>query len=138
MDGDHVVVAPSPTQNDPLIGGRWMAAAADHRYSLAGPATGTDITDRKEAEERIRKENIALREEIDRASLFDEIVGSSAPLRRVLDGQGGFLGQRGAQFAPRVLQIGLLAGVLAVVDLEAGQLDLDEVKQGFDRSLGKG
>jgi formate hydrogenlyase transcriptional activator len=47
-------------------------------------ATGTNIDDRKEAEERLRKENIALREQIDRSSLFDEIVGSSDPLRRVL------------------------------------------------------
>jgi formate hydrogenlyase transcriptional activator len=47
-------------------------------------ATGTNIDDRKEAEERLRQENIALREEIDRASLSDEIVGSSDALRRVL------------------------------------------------------
>lgn len=47
-------------------------------------ATGTDIDDRKRAEERVRKENTALREEIDRSSLFDEIVGSSEPIRRVL------------------------------------------------------
>ncbi len=47
-------------------------------------ATGTDIDDRKRAEERIRSENIALREDADRASMFEEIIGSSAPLRRVL------------------------------------------------------
>jgi PAS domain S-box-containing protein len=47
-------------------------------------ATATDIDDRKQAEDRIRNENIALREEIDRSSMFEEIVGSSAPLRRVL------------------------------------------------------
>ena len=47
-------------------------------------ATGTDIDDRKRAEERILSENIALREDADRASMFEEIVGSSAPLRRVL------------------------------------------------------
>jgi len=33
----------------------------------------------------VRNENEALREEIDRSSMFEEIVGSSAPLRRVLD-----------------------------------------------------
>jgi len=47
-------------------------------------ATGTDIEDRKQAEERIRNENLALREEIDRASMFEEIVGSSEALRQVL------------------------------------------------------
>src|SRR5437879_2684731 len=47
-------------------------------------ATATDIDDRKQAEDRIRNENIALREEIDRSSMFEEIVGSSRPLRRVL------------------------------------------------------
>jgi formate hydrogenlyase transcriptional activator len=47
-------------------------------------ATGTDIEDRKRAEERTRNENIALREEIDRSSMFEEIVGSSAALRQVL------------------------------------------------------
>jgi formate hydrogenlyase transcriptional activator len=46
--------------------------------------TATDIDDRKRAEERIRNENLALREEIDRSSMFEEIVGSSIPLRRVL------------------------------------------------------
>ncbi len=60
--------------------------------------TSTDIEDRKQAEESLRtaleeikklrdqlhKENIALREEIDQASMFEEIIGSSAALRRVL------------------------------------------------------
>jgi len=47
-------------------------------------ATGTDIEDRKQAEERVQKENLALREEIDHSSMFEEIVGSSEPLRKVL------------------------------------------------------
>jgi formate hydrogenlyase transcriptional activator len=47
-------------------------------------ATGTDIDERKQEEERIRKENLALRDEIDRSSMFEEIVGSSDPLREVL------------------------------------------------------
>jgi formate hydrogenlyase transcriptional activator len=47
-------------------------------------ATGTDIDDRKQAEERMRKENLALREEIDRSSMYEEIVGSSAALRSVI------------------------------------------------------
>ena len=47
-------------------------------------ATGTDIDDRKRAEEQVKNENLALREEITRASMFEEIVGSSEALRRVL------------------------------------------------------
>ena len=45
---------------------------------------GTDIDDRKQAEERLRQENVALREEIDKASMFEEIVGTSRPLNAVL------------------------------------------------------
>jgi PAS domain S-box-containing protein len=47
-------------------------------------ATATDIDDRVRAEERIRNENLALREQIERDSMFEDIVGSSQPLRRVL------------------------------------------------------
>src|SRR3982075_3308201 len=46
--------------------------------------TGTDIDDRKRAEDRMRNETLALREDIDRASMFEEIVGSSQALQRVL------------------------------------------------------
>src|ERR1700682_5086780 len=47
-------------------------------------ATGTDIDDRKQAEERTRQENFALREEIDHSSMFEEIVGSSEAIGGVL------------------------------------------------------
>src|SRR5580692_4714364 len=47
-------------------------------------ATGTDIEDRKQAEERTRQENVALREQIDQVLMFDEIVGSSPALKVVL------------------------------------------------------
>jgi PAS domain S-box-containing protein len=43
-----------------------------------------DIEDRKQAEDRLRSENIALREEIDKASMFEEIVGTSPALKAVL------------------------------------------------------
>ena len=46
--------------------------------------TGTDIEDRKQAEDRLRQENVALREEIDKASMFEEIVGTSSALKSVL------------------------------------------------------
>jgi formate hydrogenlyase transcriptional activator len=47
-------------------------------------ATGTDIDDRVKAEERTRNENLALREQIDRDSMFEDIVGSSEALSKVL------------------------------------------------------
>jgi len=47
-------------------------------------ATATDIDDRKRAEDRMRNETVALREEIVRSSMFEEIVGSSESLRKVL------------------------------------------------------
>jgi formate hydrogenlyase transcriptional activator len=50
---------------------RWYAAA-------------TDIDDRKQAEQRLQDENLALREQIDQAFMFEEIVGSSPALQTVL------------------------------------------------------
>lgn len=44
----------------------------------------TDIEDRKRAEDRLQRENVALREEIDKASMFEEIVGTSPALQTVL------------------------------------------------------
>jgi formate hydrogenlyase transcriptional activator len=44
----------------------------------------TDIEDRKRAEQRLHEENVALREEIDKASMFEEIVGTSPVLQAVL------------------------------------------------------
>jgi PAS domain S-box-containing protein len=47
-------------------------------------SASVDIDDRKRAEERLQQENVALREEIDNASMFEEIVGTSPPLKSVL------------------------------------------------------
>jgi len=47
-------------------------------------ATGMDIDDRIRAEEMTRNENLALREQIDRDSMFEDIVGSSESLRTAL------------------------------------------------------
>ncbi len=44
----------------------------------------TDIDERKRAEERLQHENVALREEIDKTSMFEEIVGTSPALKSVL------------------------------------------------------
>jgi len=46
--------------------------------------TATDIDDRKRAEYRMSNENFALREEMDRSSMFEDVVGSSEALRKVL------------------------------------------------------
>src|SRR5689334_13436220 len=61
----------NPFRNDGGLITRWYA-------------TGTDIDDRVRAEERTRNENLALREQIDRDSMFEDIVGSSEALRKVL------------------------------------------------------
>ena len=44
----------------------------------------TDIDDLKRGEERLQLENVALREEINKTSMFEEIVGSSPALAAVL------------------------------------------------------
>jgi formate hydrogenlyase transcriptional activator len=46
--------------------------------------TATDIDDRRRTEERLHNENLVLREEIDRSSMFEEIVGSSKPMGLLL------------------------------------------------------
>src|SRR5260370_6438865 len=53
-------------------------------------AAGTDIEDRKQAEQRLQNENVALREEIDRASMFEEIVGISPALHAALSRRSKF------------------------------------------------
>ncbi|HET8923125.1 MAG TPA: sigma 54-interacting transcriptional regulator, partial [Candidatus Acidoferrum sp.] len=44
----------------------------------------TDIEDRKQKEDTLSRENVALREEIDKISMFEEIVGTSPALQTVL------------------------------------------------------
>jgi PAS domain S-box-containing protein len=56
----------------------------DQGHIIRWYATGTDIEDRKRAEERMRDENLALREQIDQAFMFEDIVGSSPALQTVL------------------------------------------------------
>jgi PAS domain S-box-containing protein len=63
---------------------RYNPLRDDHGNIIRWYATGTDIEDRKRAEERMRDENLALREQIDQAFMFEEIVGASPPLQTVL------------------------------------------------------
>jgi formate hydrogenlyase transcriptional activator len=68
---------------------RWFLASynpvcGDNGQILRCYVSCTDIEDRKRAEERLRQENVALREEIDETSMFEEIVGTSPALKSVL------------------------------------------------------
>jgi formate hydrogenlyase transcriptional activator len=63
---------------------RYNPLRDDQGHIIRWYATGTDIEDRKQAEERMRDENLALREQIDQAFMFEEIVGSSPALQNVL------------------------------------------------------
>jgi len=68
---------------------RWFLARYNPLSDKQGQITRwyiafTDIEDRKQAEDRLRGENVALREEIDKASMFEEIVGTSPALQTVL------------------------------------------------------
>jgi PAS domain S-box-containing protein len=63
---------------------RYNPLRDDHGNIIRWYATGTDIEDRKRAEERMRDENVALREQIDQAFMFEEIVGASPALQSVL------------------------------------------------------
>jgi formate hydrogenlyase transcriptional activator len=68
---------------------RWILSRFNPLYDEKGQITrwylaSTDIDDRKRAEEKLRQENIALREEIGRGPMFEEIVGTSQALKAVL------------------------------------------------------
>jgi len=68
---------------------RWFLARYDsvrdeNGHILRWHVALTDIEDRKRAEERLQQENAALREEINQIPRFEEIIGSSGPLQKVL------------------------------------------------------
>src|SRR6202043_795794 len=63
---------------------RWNPLRDEHGRLTRWYVAGTDIEDRKAAEQRLQGENVSLREELDKASMFEEIVGSSAALKKVL------------------------------------------------------
>lgn len=63
---------------------RYNPVLDDKEQVLRWYVASTDIEDRKRHEETLQQENAALREEINQASLFGEIIGSSEPLRKVL------------------------------------------------------
>jgi PAS domain S-box-containing protein len=59
---------------------RFNPVRDDHGNIRRWYVANTDIDDRKRTEERLQEENVALREEIDKTSMFEEIVGSSPAL----------------------------------------------------------
>jgi len=68
---------------------RWFLSRAvplrDERGNIVRwYGTATDIHDRKRTEEKLQHENVALREEIEQAWMFEEVVGHSPALRSVL------------------------------------------------------
>ena len=63
---------------------RGLAGTAPWETQARWYVTSTDIEDRKRAEESVKRENLALREEVDKASMLEEIVGKSRALRAVL------------------------------------------------------
>ena len=63
---------------------RWNPLRDEQGRVMRWYVAATDIEDRKQAEQRLQNENVALREEIVKASMFEQIVGNSPPLRKVL------------------------------------------------------
>ena len=63
---------------------RYDSVRDENGHILRWHVALTDIEDRKRAEERLQQENAALREEINQVPRFEEIIGSSGPLQKVL------------------------------------------------------
>jgi len=63
---------------------RYNALQDDQGQIVRWYIAATDIEDRKQDEHKLRQENVALREEIDKTSMFEEIVGGSPALTTVL------------------------------------------------------
>jgi PAS domain S-box-containing protein len=92
--GEQAIISGSPYELEVRLRAadgsyRWFLARYnpvrdDHGEVVRWYVACTDIDDRKRAEERMRNETIALREDLDRGSTFEEIVGSSPALQRVL------------------------------------------------------
>jgi transcriptional regulator with GAF, ATPase, and Fis domain len=63
---------------------RFNPVRDEHGQIMRWYVAATDIDERKRAEERLQHENVALRDEIDKTSMFEEIVGTSPALQTVI------------------------------------------------------
>jgi PAS domain S-box-containing protein len=63
---------------------RYNALQDDQGQIVRWYIAATDIEERKRDEHKLQQENVALREEIDKTSMFEEIVGGSPALTAVL------------------------------------------------------
>jgi PAS domain S-box-containing protein len=93
---DYRIVLPDGTIRRQHAFGRPILNASGDLVEFVG--TTMDVTEQwqaraalveafeeiKRLKDRLEEENVALREEIDKASMFEEIVGVSAPIQRVL------------------------------------------------------
>ena len=79
----HSIAHPVMNESGEIIEvlGTTMDVTEQHE---ARAALQTAFEQIKELKDQLYKENIALREEVDKVSMFEEIVGSSEPLRQVL------------------------------------------------------
>jgi PAS domain S-box-containing protein len=75
----------NPVRDDRGVVTRWYVASTDiEERKKAEDLLRQENEERKKAEDRLRQENVALREEVDKASMFEEIVGRSSVLAAVL------------------------------------------------------
>jgi PAS domain S-box-containing protein len=91
---EHATATRSPYELEIRLRGgngfyRWFLARYNPLCDEQGHVTRwyvacADIEDRKRTELRLQEENVALREEIDKTSMFEEIVGTSPALTAVL------------------------------------------------------
>lgn len=89
FDFEHRLLLPDGSVKHLRVVGHPSTSDESSRFEFVGAVT--DITERKRAfeeietlKDRLYKENITLREEVDKASMFEEIVGDSPALQRVL------------------------------------------------------
>jgi predicted ATPase/GAF domain-containing protein len=88
LDSEHRIVMPDGSIKHVRV---LMRAATDQKGDLEYIGALTDVTATKNAlrqieelKDQLQRENVALREEVDAASMFEEIIGTSALLRTVL------------------------------------------------------
>jgi PAS domain S-box-containing protein len=88
VDSEHRIVMPDGSIKHVHA---VMRAAKDQKGTLEYIGALTDVTATKtafrqieELKDQLQRENVVLREEVDAASMFEEIIGTSAPLRALL------------------------------------------------------